>query len=214
MRGGWIKPLNQTLAAEEWWGFQTGFNGRHSPWFPFLIHPWFKACESNLGSGRMMRVLKQVLNDDIRPAFHLLIPPWYVVNESNLGSWGMVRVLKQVLNDYFRLGYLLLIPPCYVWGGWIKPLQLRSDEGSQAGFKWRHSPWFPSLNSSMVWEVGESNLGSWGMVRVLKQVPQSSLCVGPKASPEVLFNSRPLKQCMTYLMYKKYALTIIWNFYP
>jgi hypothetical protein len=72
----------------------------------------------------------------------------------------MVKVLKQVLNDDIHLSFLLLIPPWY--------------------------------------EAGESNLGSGGMVRVLKQVPQSSLCVGPKASPKVLFNSRPLKQCMTY----------------
>ncbi len=33
--------------------------------------------ESNLGSGGMVRVLKQVLNEDIRFGFLLLIPPWY-----------------------------------------------------------------------------------------------------------------------------------------
>ncbi len=33
-----------------------------------------------------MRVLKQVLNDDIHLGALLLIPPWYEVGESDLGS--------------------------------------------------------------------------------------------------------------------------------
>ncbi len=50
----------------------------------------------------MVRVLKQVLNDDIGLGSLLLIPPWYGLHEFK--PWhGMVRVLKHVLMTTFAL---------------------------------------------------------------------------------------------------------------
>ncbi len=103
----WFPSLNSSVVwgAKPWQlrngeGSQAGFKCRHSPWFPSLNSSMvWRAGESNLGSWGMVRVLKQVLNDDIRPGFPSVNSSVvWGADESNLGSWGMVRVLKQVFK--------------------------------------------------------------------------------------------------------------------